>query len=63
MTTLGSGVDGAIRRLETAYDTAGRADLFTSYDASSGGNVVNQVQRGYNEAIIEKLTERYADQL
>lgn len=48
VTTLGSGVDGAVRRIETAYDSAGRPYLFTSYDAVSGGNVVNQVQWVYN---------------
>jgi RHS repeat-associated protein len=48
VTTLGSGVDGAVRRLATAYDTAGRAYLYTSYDAAAGGNVVNQVQQVYN---------------
>jgi hypothetical protein len=29
---LGSGVDGAVMRLETAYDSAGRPYLFTGYD-------------------------------
>jgi RHS repeat-associated protein len=48
VTALGTGVDGAVRRLTTAYDTAGRAYLFTSYDAASGGNIVNQVQQVYN---------------
>src|SRR5262249_36909893 len=48
VTTLGSGVDGAVRRLETAYDTQGNPYLFTSFDAASGGNVVNQVQRAFN---------------
>jgi YD repeat-containing protein len=48
VTTLGSGVDGAVRRLETAYDTAGRPYLYTSSDSSSGGTVVNQVQQTYN---------------
>jgi len=48
VTTLGAGVDGSIRRLETAYDSAGRAYLFTSYDAAAGGNVVNQVKRTFN---------------
>jgi YD repeat-containing protein len=57
VTTLGSGVDGAVRRLETAYDTGGRAYLFTSYDAASSGNVVNQVQRGYNG--LGQLTVEY----
>ena len=48
VTTLASGVNGAIRRLETAYASGGWAYLFTSYDAASGGNVVNQVQRDHN---------------
>ena len=48
VTTLASGVDGAVRRLEIAYDTAGRPYLYTSYDAASSGNIVNQVQQVYN---------------
>src|SRR5206468_11038791 len=48
VTTLGAGVDGAVRRLETAYDAQGNASLFTSYDAAVGGNIINQVQRLYN---------------
>jgi YD repeat-containing protein len=48
VTTLGSGVDGAVRRIETAYDAQGNAYLVTSYDAASGGSVVNQVQRAFN---------------
>jgi RHS repeat-associated protein len=57
VTTLGSGVDGTVRRLETAFDTQGNAYLFTSYDAASGGNIVNQVQRGYNG--LGQLTVEY----
>jgi hypothetical protein len=48
VTTLGTGVDGAVRRIEIAYDTQGNPYLFTSYDAASAGNVVNQVQRAFN---------------
>jgi RHS repeat-associated protein len=48
VTTLGAGVDGAVRRLEIAYDVQGNPYLFTSYDAASAGNVVNQVQRAFN---------------
>jgi RHS repeat-associated protein len=48
VTTVGANVDGAVRRLETAYDEAGRSYRFTSYDAASGGTVVNQVQQAYN---------------
>jgi hypothetical protein len=47
-TALGGGVDGAVRRLETAYDGQGNAYLFTSSDAAFGGGVVNQVQRVFN---------------
>jgi RHS repeat-associated protein len=57
VTTLGSGVDGAVRRIETAYDTQGNAYLFTTYDAASGGNVVNQVQRSFNG--LGQLTTEY----
>jgi YD repeat-containing protein len=31
VTTLGSGVDGSVRRIDTAYDTQGNPYLFTSY--------------------------------
>ena len=48
VTTLGTGVDGGVRRLETAYDGQGNAYLLTSYDAVSGGNIVNQVKREFN---------------
>lgn len=54
--TLASGVDGAVRRLETAYDTAGRAYLFTSYDAAASGNVVNEVQQEFN-GLSQLITE------
>ena len=47
-TTLGSGVDGSVRRIDTAFDTAGRAFLFTSYADTAGTTIVNQVQREYN---------------
>jgi len=48
VTTLGTGVDGTIRRIETAYDTGDRPYLFTSYNAASGGSIVNQVQDAFN---------------
>ncbi len=48
VTTLGTGVDGSIRRAEIAYDTGGHPYLFTNYDAATAGNVVNQVQRDFN---------------
>ncbi len=48
VTTLGSGLNGAVRRIETAYDIQGNAYLFTSYDAATGGSVLNQVQEKFN---------------
>ncbi len=48
VTTLGSGVDGVVRRVETAYNGQGNVALVTSYDAAAAGSVVNQVARGYN---------------
>jgi RHS repeat-associated protein len=57
VTTLGAGVDGSVRRIETAYDTQGNFYLTTSYDASSGGNVVNQVQQSFNG--LGQLTTDY----
>ena len=48
VTTLGSAVDGTIRRIDTAYDTDGRPYLLTSYASISGGTIVNQVENVYN---------------
>jgi RHS repeat-associated protein len=48
VTTLGAGVDGSVRRLQYAYDEQGNQYLATSYDASTGGNLVNQVLQKYN---------------
>ena len=59
VTTLGSGVDGAVRRIETAYDTQGNPYLVTSYDSDSGGSVVNQIQREYN-GLGQMITEYQA---
>ena len=42
VTTLGAGVDGAVRRLEVAYDTQGNPYLVTSYNAASGGTLAKK---------------------
>ena len=42
VTTLGTGVDGCVRRLDTAYDAQGNPYLITSY-SRHGGHIVNQV--------------------
>jgi RHS repeat-associated protein len=57
VTTLGAGVDGQVQRLETAFNSQGLPYLFTSYDAPSGGNIVNQVERIFNG--LGQLTAEY----
>ncbi|HAU39159.1 MAG TPA: hypothetical protein DCX07_15770 [Phycisphaerales bacterium] len=49
VTTAGTGVDTAVLRIGRAYDDRGRAFKVTSYDAASGGNVVNEVKRHYDD--------------
>jgi RHS repeat-associated protein len=48
VTTLGAGVDGSVRRLEYGYDIHGNLAHITSYNAATGGSVVNQVKREFN---------------
>jgi RHS repeat-associated protein len=57
VTTLAPNVNGTIQRLEIAYDTGDRPYLFTSFDASSGGNVINQVQDVFDG--LGQLTTEY----
>src|SRR5690606_18511746 len=49
--TLGAGVDGTVRRLQTAYDVRGNAHQVTSFDspAVGSGNIVNEVLHLYND--------------
>ncbi|WP_020475834.1 hypothetical protein [Zavarzinella formosa] len=48
VTTLGSGVDDTVLRVEMNYDTQGNLFQTTTYDVDTGGDVVNQIQRAYN---------------
>ena len=48
VTALGTGVDGAVRRIESAYDTLSRVTTATSFNAATGGTATNQVARAYN---------------
>jgi YD repeat-containing protein len=57
VTTLGAGVDGSVRRIQYAYDTQGNQYLVTSYDAASGGSIVNQVEFVFNG--LGQLTGEY----
>jgi RHS repeat-associated protein len=59
VSTLGTGVEGTVRRMETAYDGQGNGYLFTNYDAAASGNVVNQVQRTFNG--LGQLTTEYQE--
>jgi hypothetical protein len=49
-TTLGSGIDGTIRRIDRAYDVRGKLEKVTSYDDINGGptHLVNQSVFKYN---------------
>jgi len=50
-TDLGSGsnLNGDVRRVEMAYTSRGQVDTVTQYDATSSGNVTDQVQYGYDD--------------
>jgi RHS repeat-associated protein len=48
VTTLPSGVDGSVRRIQYAYDDSGRVSIISSYSAATGGTVVNQITYTYD---------------
>jgi RHS repeat-associated protein len=48
ITTVGTGVDVAVRRIATAYNVRGQVDSITSYDSPTAGGVVSQVAVVYN---------------
>ena len=51
VTTLGTNVDSAVRRLQTTYEVRGMPSKLTSYDnpTAGSGNIVNEVSFTYNE--------------
>ena len=59
VTLLGTDVDGAVRRVETAYDGQGNPFRVTAYDAATAGSVVNEVERVYNG--LGQLVEEYQE--
>ena len=59
VSTLGTGVDGAVRRIERTYTVRGGLEKVSSYDAATAGNVVNEVLREYND--LEMLTKEYQE--
>src|SRR5208282_750110 len=48
VSALGTNVDGAVRRIQTAYEVRGMVTSLTSFNAPSGGTIVNQVAFTYN---------------
>jgi hypothetical protein len=50
VTTLGSGVDGLVRRISTVYNIVGQIEKITSYDNATvgSGNAVNEVRYEYD---------------
>ncbi len=43
VTTLGTGIDGALRRTSTTYEVRGMREEGTSYDNATAGGAVNEV--------------------
>ena len=54
VTALGTGLDGAVRRISTTYDALDRPEKVTSYDNATvgSGNVVNEVQYEYDPGLF-----------
>jgi YD repeat-containing protein len=59
VTQLAAHLNGAVLRIETTYNTRGLPHKITSYDAATGGDVVNEVERIY-DALINLLEDRQA---
>jgi YD repeat-containing protein len=55
--TLGSGVDGSVRRIEHGYDSRMRLETITSYDATTAGSVESEIQYAYND--FGQMTKGY----
>ena len=48
-TTVASGVDGAVKRVETGYDGLGRTTSLVQYDAASSGSATDGVAYTYDD--------------
>jgi RHS repeat-associated protein len=57
ITTLASGFDNSILRIQTAYNALSDPYTITSYNAASGGSIVNQVEDVYNG--LNQLIQEY----
>jgi len=57
VTTLGTNIDGAVRRISTTYEVHGQIEKITSHDNATvgSGNVVNEVLREYiDSGLLDK---------
>ena len=56
VTTLGTGIDGAVRRISWTYGALDRPENVTSYDNATvgSGNVVNEIQYEYDKFGVVK---------
>ena len=63
VTTLGTGVDGAVRRIASTVEVRGMREKITSYDNATvgSGSVVNEVQFAYND--FGQITHDYQARL
>jgi RHS repeat-associated protein len=59
VTELASHLNGAVRRIETSFNVRGLLHQVTSFDAASGGTVLNQVERLY-DAFNNLIEDRQA---
>jgi RHS repeat-associated protein len=59
VTTLGAGVDGAVRRIGQSYEVRGLVENVTSYSDAAGTTPVNEVQNVYNS--FGQLKEQYQE--
>lgn len=48
-TATGTGIDTAVLRAETVYDSRGMVSTVTQYDATSSGNALDQVKNSYDD--------------
>ena len=51
------GIDELVKRIEVDYEVRGLASKITSYDADTGGNVLSEVVREYNDMAM--LTKEF----
>ena len=59
VTTLGTGIDGAVRRTSTTYEVRGMREKVTSYDSATSGSVVNEVAFEFND--LAMVTREYQE--